>query len=101
MAYLAHNTTSPIIPFLMGTQPIAGPRIWGYVSSHERSLATAANFFTDALDLGCKFGDMMFVWETSTGESRPDTIRISLHMWETVSATASELGIGTLVSSAS
>jgi hypothetical protein len=100
MAYQASTATTPNVPHLMGSQPIAGPRQWAYVSTHTRAECTAANFFTDALDLGIKVGDSMYVWESSSN-SLADTIRMSHHNWTVVSATASELGVGHLISSAS
>lgn len=56
---------------LQTTQPFnGGNQVWRYTSSDASTLAQAAGYFTDGLQLGMRIGDIIFiVAQTSLGTS--------------------------------
>ena len=103
MTYAPYSSTSPNVPMLKGDQPIAGPRTWGYFSSHARSVVVASTHISDGQALGMKVGDAFFVSETTTAaaNSASDGGILSVHRVVTVASTYVILSAGVLISSAS
>lgn len=97
MAYSGTTSTSPNPPTLL-SQAIAGPRSWIYRSTHTAATASAANFFTDGLELGFKVGDPVVVLEMTTTESSAVTA-VTSHAVTAVGATTTQLSTGSLYSS--
>lgn len=60
---MAYSTSNP--PRLE-TQPIAGVRIWQYVSTDAIATVRAAGYITNAKDLGMKVQDLVRVIDTNT-----------------------------------
>lgn len=89
MAYAGTTSTSPNPPILQAQQ-IAGPRTWVYKSTHISSDISAANFFTDGLELGMKVGDQLLHY-TSTGGI------ITSHSVLVVGATTTDISVGTTI----
>ena len=103
MTYAAYSTTSPNVPLLKGDQPIAGPRVWEYISTHARAVVVASTHITDGQALGMKVGDAFYVSETTTAaaNSASDGGILSVHRVVTVASTYVVLSAGVLISSAS
>lgn len=102
MAYAGSTAASTLAnPPVLVTQGIARaaspritPRTWIYVSTHISSDVSAANFFTDGLELGMKVNDQLLHY-TSTGGI------ITSHTVLVVGSTTTDLGVGTTIGLAS
>jgi hypothetical protein len=108
MAYLSSTTTSPNVPYLV-TQGIAFsssnvtgsatqtgiPRTWYYNSTHLSTDIGSVNFFTDAVDLGFKVGDLVIHTEQqSSGLTTAHRVLV-------VGSTTTDCGAGTTVGAGS
>lgn len=103
MAYQGSTAASTLAnPPVLVTQGIARatsgaritPRAWVYVSTHISSDVSAANFFTDGLELGMKVNDQLLHY-TSTGGI------ITSHTVLVVGSTTTDIGVGTTIGLAS
>jgi ABC-type sulfate transport system substrate-binding protein len=83
---MAYSTSNP--PALREDQPIAGRRHWNYESADAIATVRAANYITNAKDLGMKVLDRVTVFDTAT-PAITETFVI------TVSATGADLADGT------
>jgi len=88
MAYAGTTSTSPNAPRCV-SQGIVGTKTWFYDSTHVSSDVEAANFFTDGLELGMAVGDML-IHKSTAGI-------ITSHTILTVSATGTDLSVGTTI----
>lgn len=67
---MAYSTSSP--PRLLshgglyGIGATNGGQLWEYVSADALATVRAANYFTNAVDLGMKVGDVVFVNDTAS-----------------------------------
>lgn len=86
MAYSTANPPQLLVPSLNDQSP----SIWTYTSADAASLVRAANYFTDALDLGMKAGDLVLVQDT-------DTYLTTMHVVLSVAAAGADLGDETTV----
>jgi hypothetical protein len=62
---MAYSTATPpqlLVPSLNDQSP----SIWTYNTADAGTLVDDLNYFTDALDLGMKVGDIVFVQDTDT-----------------------------------
>ena len=65
---MAYSTSNP--PALSGWGPLTsasttiGARIWVYQSGDSAGTVTAANYFTNAGQLGLKIGDQIVIYDT-------------------------------------
>jgi hypothetical protein len=96
---MAYGSSNP--PVLLGDQPIAGPKLWHYVSSHTRVVAAASEFISNGKALGMGVGDHIYVHETGTSNESSDIARSSFHRVTQVSSSSVTLNVGSVISSAS
>lgn len=61
MAYVTTNPPQVLVPSIG-----ARPTIWSYESADVDSVVNGAGYITDALELGMKIGDMVWVFDTTT-----------------------------------
>lgn len=61
MAYVTSNPPAKIADALAG-----GPAVWTYKSADTDDTVIAANYITNALDLGMKIGDLVIIADTAT-----------------------------------
>lgn len=76
--------------FTTGVQTIA---IWVYASTDASTVVDGLNYFTDALELGMKVGDLVFVQDI-------DTYLTTSHVVLAVIAAGADLGDGTTIGTA-
>ena len=96
---MAYGSTNP--PVLLGDQPIAGAKQWGYTSTHTRVVAAASQFITNGKVLGMKVGDNVYIHETDTSNDSSDIVRTSFHRVTQVSSSSVTMNVGAVISSAS
>lgn len=83
---MAYSTSSP--PVLKSHGPItAAPQTWSYTSADAKATVAAANYFTNALALGMRPGDIVEAVVTGT-------FTISLHRVTAVSSSGATLSAG-------
>jgi len=87
MAYSTSNPPRLAVPAVGAS----GPQIWTYDSADAATVVRAADYFTDALDLGMKVGDTII-----QGDSAGGTVA---HMYPvlTVDADGADLGDGVAI----
>lgn len=61
---MAYVTTNPPARMDAGSLTGAG-QVWYYSSADVDDTVIAANYITDALHLGMKVGDIVFIWDTA------------------------------------
>jgi hypothetical protein len=86
---MAYSTATPpqlLVPSLNDQSP----SIWTYNTADAGTLVDDLNYFTDALDLGMKVGDIVFVQDT-------DTYLTTSHVVLAVVAAGADLGDGTTI----
>ncbi len=86
--YMGTTSTAPNVPSMV-SQGITGMRQWQYDSTHVSSDISEANFFTDGEKLGLKVGDIVI----HNGAANV----ITSHSVLVVSATGTDLGVGTTI----
>lgn len=88
MAYSTSNPPRCVTPSVGG----AVPSLWTYDSADAATTVRAANYFTDALDLGMKAGDIV-IQSDSAGQT-------VAHMYVvmSVASTGADLSDGTAIS---
>ncbi|MDE2440028.1 MAG: hypothetical protein KGP14_03310 [Betaproteobacteria bacterium] len=69
------------------------PRVWTYSSTDAMSVVRAANYFSDAYNIGMKVGDMVYVLQTTSGAVTAATIAVVM----TVTTTGADLSDGTAI----
>ena len=83
---MAYSPATP--PVLKSHGPIAGaPQTWSYTSADAKATVAAANYFTNALALGFKPGDIVEAIVTGT-------FTISLHRVTAVTSSGATLSAG-------
>jgi len=60
---MAYSTSNPPVKQAQG---IDGFSIWAYKSADAAATVKAANYITNALDLGLKVGDLFLIADTNT-----------------------------------
>ena len=86
MAYATSSPPTKLVGGMMGGGATTGrsPTLWGYTSVDVDSDVNAAGYITDAVDLGMKLGDVVFVHDTATPKA-------SVHYVTTISGTTMTL----------
>ena len=89
---MAYDTANP--PALVSRAPLGGssPQTWVYRSTHTGAETDAANFITNALDLGMSVGDIVIVSGSTTYLQTSHTVMA-------VTTAGADLGDGTTVGS--
>ena len=88
MAYSTSNPPRLAIPAVGAT----GPNVWLYDSADAATTVRAANYITDALDLGMKVGDIVI-----QGDSAGGTVA-HIYTVLAVASTGADLSDGTAIS---
>lgn len=92
---MAYTTTNP--PALTSWGPltaassVVGARTWSYASSDSAGTVTAANYFTNAGQLGLKIGDRMEIYDST---NKITASAIILTVGSTVDTMSSGVTIG-------
>ena len=95
---MAYTTTNP--PQLAGWGPLTsqstviGARLWVYSSSDSAGTVTAANYFTNAGQLGLKIGDILFIYDSTNKQTNTSLIL-------TVGSTTDTMSSGTVIGTTS
>ncbi len=88
MAYATTNPPVLLVPKFTG----GGNNIWAYSSTDATATVDTIGYFTNALDLGMKAGDLVIVRDTAT-------VLTSMHYVHAVTSTATDLGTGISIGS--
>jgi len=95
---MAYSTSNP--PALTSWGPltaassVTGARTWSYVSSDSAGTVTAANYFTNAGQLGLKIGDRIEIYDSTNKQTNSAIIL-------TVGATVDTMSSGVVIGSTS
>lgn len=76
---MAYSTSSP--PQLLVPSVGDRPAIWAYESADDDATVNGASYISDAIALGMKLGDLVYVYDTTTPKG-------SIHYVSTATATA-------------
>jgi len=92
---MAYSTSNPpsLTSFgpLTAASSVVGARTWVYSSSDSAGTVSAANYFTNAGQLGLKIGDLIFVYDSTNKQT---TTSIILTVGSTVDTMSSGVVVG-------
>lgn len=88
---MSYSTSSPPV-LIAGSLESTAPKIWAYVSTDAATAIRVINYFTNALDLGMKKGDLVI-----SIKSDASPISMQLHIVSAVAATGADLSDGLAV----
>lgn len=69
---MAYATTNPPV---LRSQPIAGRRIWDYLSADAAALVQVDDYFTNGYDLGMRLNDLVYVTDSDNGTTDAMVVR--------------------------